>query len=92
MAGAGGLTPDELRHSAAGLAVSAGTNVNAVQRMLGHASAAMTLDLYLDLFDDDLKTVDERGGDRPLPRRRRAPSDRAGAARAYRRRSGSCAP
>jgi len=25
-----------------------------VQRMLGHASAAMTLDVYADLFDDDL--------------------------------------
>jgi hypothetical protein len=25
--------------------------------MLGHASAAMTLDVYADLFDDDLDTV-----------------------------------
>jgi integrase len=25
--------------------------------MLGHASAAMTLDIYADLFDDDLKAV-----------------------------------
>jgi hypothetical protein len=25
--------------------------------MLGHASAAMTLDAYADLFDDDLDTV-----------------------------------
>jgi hypothetical protein len=25
----------------------------AVQKMLGHASAAMTLDIYADLFDDD---------------------------------------
>ena len=25
--------------------------------MLGHASAAMTLDVYSDLFDDDLSTV-----------------------------------
>ena len=28
-----------------------------VQKMLGHASAAMTLDVYADLFDDDLDTV-----------------------------------
>ncbi|WP_410783139.1 hypothetical protein [Leifsonia sp. SIMBA_070] len=28
-----------------------------VQRMLGHASAAMTLDLSADLFDDDLDDV-----------------------------------
>jgi hypothetical protein len=27
------------------------------QQMLGHASAAMTLDLHADLFDDDLDTV-----------------------------------
>jgi hypothetical protein len=34
-----------------------GANVKAVQRMLGHASAAMTLDTYADLFDDDLDYV-----------------------------------
>ena len=28
-----------------------------VQRMLGHASAAVTLDVYSDLFDDDLDAV-----------------------------------
>src|SRR6187402_1250698 len=49
--------PHELRHTAASLAVSAGANVKAVQRMLGHASAAMTLDVYADLFDDDLDLV-----------------------------------
>ena len=51
------VTPRDLRHSAASLAVSAGANVKAVQRMLGHASAAMTLDVYADLFDDDLEAV-----------------------------------
>ena len=55
-----GLTPHELRHTAASLAVSAGANVKAVQRMLGHASAAMTLDTYADLFDDDLDAVADR--------------------------------
>lgn len=35
----------------------AGANVKAVQRMLGHASAAMTLDIYAELFDDDLEAV-----------------------------------
>lgn len=59
-AGETGLTPHELRHTAASLAVSAGANVKAVQRMLGHASAAMTLDLYADLFDDDLEAVADR--------------------------------
>lgn len=33
------VTPHDLRHTAASLAVSAGANVKAVQRMLGHASA-----------------------------------------------------
>jgi hypothetical protein len=30
------------------------------QRMLGHASAAMTLDVYSGLFDDDLDGVAAR--------------------------------
>lgn len=51
------ITPHDLRHTAASLAVSAGANVKAVQRMLGHSSAAMTLDTYADLFDDDLDAV-----------------------------------
>ncbi|QCQ17182.1 tyrosine-type recombinase/integrase [Microbacterium sp. RG1] len=51
------VTPHDLRHTAASLAISAGANVKAVQRMLGHASAAMTLDTYADLFEDDLDEV-----------------------------------
>ncbi len=51
------MTIHDLRHTAASVAISSGANVKAVQRMLGHASAAMTLDVYADLFDDDLDTV-----------------------------------
>ena len=51
------VTPHDLRHTAASLAVSAGANVKAVQRMLGHAKASMTLDVYADLFDEDLDGV-----------------------------------
>jgi integrase len=51
------ITPHDLRHTAASLAISAGANVKAVQRMLGHAKASMTLDVYADLFDDDLDSV-----------------------------------
>lgn len=54
------LSPHALRHTAASLAVSSGANVKAVQRMLGHASAAMTLDVYADLFDDDLDALADR--------------------------------
>ena len=32
----------------------------AVERMLGHASAAMTLDVYSGLFDDDLGDLADR--------------------------------
>ena len=59
-AGLAGITPHVLRHTAASLAVSAGANVKAVQRMLGHASAAMTLDVYAGLFDSDLEGLAER--------------------------------
>lgn len=51
------ITPHGLRHVAAGLMVSSGANVKAVQRQLGHASAVMTLDTYADLFDEDLEAV-----------------------------------
>lgn len=44
------IKPHDLRHTAA-LAISAGANVKAVQRMLGQAKASMTLDTYADLFD-----------------------------------------
>ncbi len=52
-----GLVPHGLRHTTASLAISAGANVKVVQRMLGHATAAMTLDLYGHLLDDDLSAV-----------------------------------
>jgi len=53
------VTAHDLRHTAASLAIHAGANPKVVQRMLGHASAAMTLDVYADLFDSDLATVAE---------------------------------
>ena len=56
-AGLGHITPHDLRHTAASLAIASGANVKAVQRMLGHASAAMTLDVYAGLFGDDLDAV-----------------------------------
>ena len=56
-AGIVGLTPHDLRHTAASLAIAAGANVKAVQRMLGHSSAAMTLDVHAGLFGEDLDAV-----------------------------------
>lgn len=54
------VTARALRHTAASLAISAGANVKVVQRMLRHSSAAMTLDVYADLFDDDLTAVADK--------------------------------
>jgi integrase len=54
-----GLVPHGLRHTTASLAISAGANVKVVQRMLGHATAAMTLDLYGHLLHDHLSGVAE---------------------------------
>jgi integrase len=56
------LSPHDLRHTAASLPVASGANVKTVQRMLGHASAAMTLDVYsvLSVFDDDLGALADR--------------------------------
>ena len=51
------VTTHDLRHTAASLAISTGANPKAVQTMLGHASAVLTLDTYADLFPDDLELV-----------------------------------
>ncbi|MFE5283882.1 tyrosine-type recombinase/integrase [Nocardia sp. NPDC056611] len=52
-----GVVPHGLRHTAASLAISAGANIKVVQRMLGHKTATLTLDLYGHLFPDDLDNV-----------------------------------
>lgn len=51
------MTLHDLRHTAASLAVQSGAHVKTIQRMLGHTSASMTLDVYADLFDTDLDHV-----------------------------------
>lgn len=48
------ITPHALRHTCASLTVSAGGNVLALARMLGHKDASVTLRVYADLFDSDL--------------------------------------
>jgi integrase len=55
--GVPGLHPHELRHTAASLAIASGATVKSVQRMLGHASATLTLDRYGHLFPDELDAV-----------------------------------
>jgi integrase len=56
-AGVQTITPHDLRHTCASLAVSAGVNVLALARMLGHKDPSVTLRVYADLFDTDLDAV-----------------------------------
>lgn len=51
------LTLHDLRHTAASLAVAGGATVKAVQRLLGHESARLTLDTYAGLFESDLDAL-----------------------------------
>ena len=44
----------DLRHTAASVWLAAGADPKVVQRVLGHATAAMTMDLYGHLVDDNL--------------------------------------
>ena len=56
----GDLVPHDLRDTAASLMIASGASIKAVQRALGHASAAMTLDTYGGLFEDDLEDLADR--------------------------------
>ena len=47
----------ELRHTAASLAIQAGANIKALQNMLGHESAGLTLDRYGHLYGSDVEAV-----------------------------------
>jgi integrase len=47
----------ELRHTAASLAIQAGANIKALQNMLGHESAGLTLDRYGHLYASDVEAV-----------------------------------
>jgi site-specific recombinase XerD len=49
-----GLRVHDLRHSAASIWLGAGADAKVVQRVLGHATASMTLDLYGHVIDANL--------------------------------------
>ncbi|MGW8814092.1 tyrosine-type recombinase/integrase [Gordonia terrae] len=53
------ITPHDLRHTAAAEMVRRGLHVHQVQRQLGHSRASITLDVYSDLFADDLGLIGE---------------------------------
>jgi hypothetical protein len=52
----------DLRHTAASVWLGAGADPKVVQRILGHASAAMTMDLYGHLIDQNLWDAARRIG------------------------------
>ncbi len=63
------LRPHDLRHTAASIWLGAGADPKVVQRVLGHASAAMTMDLYGHLIDQNLWDAAQRvGGTTGAPR------------------------
>lgn len=59
-----GLLVHDLRDTAASLMISSGASIKAVQRALGHASAAMTLNVYGGLFEEDLEDLADRLNER----------------------------
>jgi len=59
-AGVGPLRIHDLRHTCASLAIAAGADIKVLQQMLGHASAALTLDRYGHLFPGQAQSVAER--------------------------------
>jgi integrase len=48
----GKVSPNMLRHTAASFAIASGANVYDVQKMLGHATASVTLNVYGELFEE----------------------------------------
>jgi len=60
VAGVAPLRLHDLRHTCASLAIAAGADVKVLQRMLGHASAALTLDRYGHLLPGQAESVAER--------------------------------
>lgn len=58
------LTVHDQRHSAASIWLADGADPKVVQRILGHASAAMTMDLYGHLFDQSLWDAAKKDGGR----------------------------
>ncbi len=60
--GVGGLSPHELRHTCASLAIRSRASIKTVQRLLGHATATMTLDQYGHLYPDELDQVAQQMG------------------------------
>lgn len=70
------LRVHDLRHTCASLWLGAGADPKVVQRVLGHASAAMTMDVHGHLIDQDLWDAAARFGGTTGPGRRVRPGTR----------------
>ncbi|MBW3665818.1 MAG: tyrosine-type recombinase/integrase [Actinobacteria bacterium] len=55
-----GLTPHELRHTAAALLIAQGAGPKSIQAQLGHATIVTTFNTYGHLFEGHLDDVMER--------------------------------
>ena len=64
-AGLHGFRVHDLRHTAASVWLGAGADPKVVQRVLGHATASMTMDLYGHLVDGNLWQAARMVGDMP---------------------------
>ena len=56
-AGIHDVTTYSPQHTTASMAIAAGANVKTIQRMLGHGSTALTLDVHGHLWDEELNTI-----------------------------------
>ncbi len=56
-AGLEGIDTYTLKHTAASMAIASGADPKTIQRMLGHRTAAMTLDIYGHLWDEHLDAL-----------------------------------
>lgn len=72
-----GATIHDLRHSYASLAIRAGVDVKTLQAQLGHASAAMTLDVYAALWPENLGVIADAIDDVISPKSARDSGDAA---------------
>jgi len=54
------LTPHDLRHTAASLAIDTGADANKVANMLGHTDGSFTLRVYAHLFQARINDVQDK--------------------------------
>ena len=73
------LRVHDLRHTAASVWLASGADPKVVQRVLGHATAAMTMDLYGHMIDRNLWDAAQRLGGTTGARPDEGPDDEGGA-------------